>query len=66
MSDIFSLPFLKKSDLFTKTKNRMVIKPIVRLEILSQRRGPVAASYDAGYRRGPENDHGCPTWMYIY
>ena len=48
MSDIFSLPFLQKSDIFTKTKKRMVIKPIVRLEILSQRRGPVAASYDAG------------------
>ena len=48
MSDIFSLPFLKKSDLFTKTKKRMVIKTVVRLEILSQRRGPVAASYDAG------------------
>ena len=48
LSDIFSLPFLKKSDLFTKTKKRMVIKPIVRPEFLSQRRGPVAASYDAG------------------
>ena len=32
MSDIFSLPFLKKSDLFTKTKKRMVMKPMLRMK----------------------------------
>ena len=44
-------------------KKRMVIKRMVRLEFLSQRLGPVAASYAAGNRRGPKNDHGCPSWV---
>ena len=32
MSDIFSLPFLQKRDLFTKTKKRMVMKPMLRMK----------------------------------
>ena len=32
MSDIFSLPFLQKRDLLTKTKKRMVMKPMLRMK----------------------------------
>ena len=61
---------MKYINLIQKNPRKLLLVELhhlqVLLEFLSQRRVPVAASYAAGNRRGPENDHGCPTWMYIY